>query len=248
MPHIDLNCDLGEASGQDAELIRLISSANIACGIHAGDVDTMRTAVNLAKRYGVAIGAHPSLNDRENFGRKEMRVSPREVYLYVLTQTKLLQIIARQCETRVRHVKPHGALYNMAARDPMLADAVANAVYDVDPTLALFGLAGSCLIEAGRVRGLQVASEVFADRTYQPDGTLTPRTQPNALIADDAVAVAQVLRLVREGAVTASEGTDVVLKADTVCVHGDGPKAVEFAEKIKAELKAVGYWLKPFVP
>jgi UPF0271 protein len=248
MAHIDLNCDLAEGSGQDAELIRVISSANIACGIHAGDVDTMRTAVNLAKRYAVAIGAHPSLNDRENFGRKEMHVSPREVYLYVHTQTKLLQIIARQCEARVRHVKPHGALYNMAARDPILADAVANAVYDVDPTLVLFGLAGSCLMEAGRVRGLQVASEVFADRTYQANGELTPRTQSNALITDEAVAAAQVLRLVRDGVVTAADGTEVMLKADTICLHGDGPHAVEFAEKIKAELKTAGYWLKALAP
>jgi UPF0271 protein len=245
---IDLNCDLGEGGGHDAELMPLITSANIACGIHAGDVDTMRVAVNLARTHGVAVGAHPSLNDREHFGRREMKVSPREVHLYVLTQTKLLQIIARQCGARVKHVKPHGALYNMAARDPMLADAIANAVYEVDPLLVLFGLADSCLLEAGRARGLQVASEVFADRTYQANGLLTPRTQPNALITDDEVAVAQALRMVREGAVLATDGTDVSIKADTICLHGEGPHSVVFAQKISAKLKFEGYWIKAFSP
>jgi UPF0271 protein len=177
-----------------------------------------------------------------------MRVSPREVYLYVLTQTKLLQIIARQCGARVRHVKPHGALYTMAARDPMLADAVANAVYEVDPQLVLFGLAGSCLLEAGAVRGLQVASEVFADRTYQANGLLTPRTQPNAMITDEAAAVAQVLRFVSEGVVRAVDGTDVGVKVDTICLHGDEANAVVFAQKITAALKARGFWLKAFGP
>jgi 5-oxoprolinase (ATP-hydrolysing) subunit A len=245
---IDLNCDVGEGGANDARLMALITSANIACGIHAGDVDTMRHAVNLARYQGVNIGAHPSLNDREHFGRRELRVSPREVHLYVLTQTKLLQIIARQCGTRVKHVKPHGALYSMAARDPMLADAVANAVYEVDPLLVLFGLADSCLLEAGRARGLQVASEVFADRTYQPNGALTPRTQPDAMITDEEVAVAQVLRMVQEGAVRATDGTDVSVKADTVCLHGDGPQAVVLAQKINAKLKSAGYWIKAFSP
>ena len=211
MSRIDLNCDLGEGGGHDAAMMPLITSANIACGIHAGDVDTMREAVNLARHFGVAIGAHPSLNDRANFGRKEMKVSYREAHLYVLTQTKLLQIIARQCGTKVGHVKPHGALYNMAARDAELADAIAQAVYDVDPSLVLFGLAGSCLLEAGKVHGLQVASEVFADRTYQANRSLTPRTQPNAMITDEDAAVSQVLRMVREGVVRSTDGTDVTI-------------------------------------
>ena len=248
MSRVDLNCDLGEGGGHDAALMPLITSANIACGIHAGDVDTMRTAVNLARKYGVAVGAHPSLNDRANFGRREMPVSPREVYLYVLTQTKLLQIIARQCGAKVRHVKPHGALYNMAARDAALADAVANAVYDVDPLLVLFGLANSRLLEAGCLRGLQVASEVFADRTYRADGSLTPRALPDALIADEGVAAAQVLRLVREGIVRATDGTEVSLKVDTVCLHGDGLQPVAFAKNVNATLKAEGIWLKAFGP
>jgi UPF0271 protein len=246
MSSIDLNCDLGEGGGHDAAMMPLITSANVACGIHAGDVDTMREAVNLARHFGVAIGAHPSLNDRANFGRKEMKVSYREVHLYILTQTKLLQIIAQQCGVKVGHVKPHGALYNMAARDAELADAVACAVYDVDPSLVLFGLAGSCLLDAGRARGLQVASEVFADRTYQPDRSLTPRTQPDAMITDEDTAAAQVLRMIREGVVRATDGTDVSIQADTICLHGDGPAPVEFALKLNVKLKAEGFWLKAF--
>lgn len=248
MARIDLNCDLGEGGGHDGELMPWVTSANIACGIHAGDVDTMRAAVNLARQHGVAIGAHPSLNDRRNFGRKEMNVSAREVHLYVLTQTKLLQIIARQCGVRVGHVKPHGALYTLAARHPDLAEAVANAVHEVDPLLVLYGLADSCLLEAGRARGLQVASEVFADRTYQSDGSLTPRSQPGALIADEAAAVAQVLRMVTEGAVRATDGTDVSVKADTVCLHGDGPQSLALAEKVNGALKGAGFWLKALSP
>lgn len=237
MRYIDLNCDLGEGAGHDAELMALITSANIACGIHAGDGGTMRHAVELARRHGVAIGAHPSLNDREHFGRRELPVGPDEVHLLVLTQTRLLQIIARQCDTRVAHVKPHGALYNMAARDPALAEAVAAAVHEADPRLILFGLAGSELIKAGQARGLRVAREVFADRTYQPDGSLTARSQPGALIEDANVAVAQVRQLVLGGMVTAMDGTMVSLAADTVCLHGDGPHAVFFANRMKTELK-----------
>jgi len=241
---IDLNCDVGEGIGQDAELMPLITSANVACGIHAGDVDTMRDTVNLAQLHGVAIGAHPSLNDRENFGRLEMRVSPREVHLYVLTQIKLLQIIAQQCGARLSHVKPHGALYNMAARDVILADAVANAVFEVDPLLMLFGLSGSCLIESGRARGLRVASEVFADRTYQPSGALMVRSEPNALIKDGDAAAAQALRMAREGKVRTAGGTNLSIKADTICLHGDNPESVVVAQKVSATLKAEGFWLK----
>ena len=244
MSRIDLNCDVGEGCSHDAALMPLITSANIACGIHAGDVDTMRESVNLARYVGASVGAHPSLNDRANFGRKEMKVSAREVHLYVLTQTKLLQIIARQCGTKVRHVKPHGALYNMAARDPELAAAVAGAVYDVDPTLVLFGLAGSHLLSAGQARGLRVASEVFADRTYQANGSLTPRTQPGAMITDEDEAVAHVWRMINEGVVRATDGTDVPVKADTVCVHGDGVTPVNFALKLRAKLRAEGFSLK----
>ena len=246
MSRIDLNCDLGEGAVHDAELMPLITSANIACGIHAGDVDTMRAAVRLARRHNVAIGAHPSLNDRANFGRLEMPVSPREVHLFVLTQTKLLKIIARQCRARVVHVKPHGALYNLTARDRLLAEAVANAVFEVDPMLVLFGLAGSELTKAGRARGLQVVHEVFADRTYQANGLLTPRSHPEALINDAEVAVTQVMRLVREGRVRAVDGTEVSLVADTVCLHSDGAHPVEFARRLNTALRSEGVAIKAF--
>jgi UPF0271 protein len=244
MSRIDLNCDVGEGCSHDAALMPLITSANIACGIHAGDVDTMREAVNLARYVGVGIGAHPSLNDRANFGRKEMKVSPAEVHLYVSTQTKLLQIIARQCGARVSHVKPHGALYNMAARDPALAEAVASAVYDVDPALVLFGLSGSCLVTAGKARGLRVANEVFADRTYQADGSLTPRAQAGAMITDEDEAVEHVWRMIHQGVVRATDGTEIPVKADTICVHGDGVTPVNFALKLRAKLKDEGFWLR----
>jgi UPF0271 protein len=197
----------------------------------------MRTAVMLALQHGVAIGAHPSLNDREHFGRRELPVTPADVQLLVLTQTRVLQIIVRQCGASMTHVKPHGALYHMAARDAALAQAVAQAVHEADPRLLLFGPPGSELLAAGRARGLRVASEVFADRTYQPDGTLTPRTQPGALIEDTNVAVAQVRQMVRDGVVTATDGSLVPITADTVCLHGDGKHAVFFATRLNTELR-----------
>ncbi len=176
MRFIDLNCDLGEGAGHDAELMPLITSANIACGGHAGDGPTMRTAVELALQHGVAIGAHPGLNDREHFGRREAPIAPTEARALVLAQIRALQLIMQPCGGRLVHVKPHGALYNMAGRDAALARAVAEAVREVDPRLVLFGLAGSQLLPAGCACGLRVASEVFADRTYQPDGSLTNKT------------------------------------------------------------------------
>lgn len=246
MFRIDLNCDLGEGAGHDAELMPLITSANIACGAHAGDEAMMRTTVELAKKHEVAIGAHPGLADRENFGRRELPVTPVEAHGLVLAQTRLLQVIARQRGASVRHVKAHGALYNLAARDAALARAVAEAVYEADPRLILFVLAGSKLVEAGRACGLQVASEVFADRTYQADGSLTPRSQPNALITDENAAVAQVRRMVREGMARATDGTDVKIAADTVCLHGDGANPVEFARRLRIELTAAGIEIKAY--
>lgn len=241
MPRIDLNCDLGEAAGHDAELMSFITSANIACGAHAGDEATMRATVALALEHGVAIGAHPGLADRVSFGRREIPMSPAEVHGLVLEQTRALLALAR-----VRHVKPHGALYHMAARDTLLARAVAAAVYEADPRLILFAPAGSRLLEAGRTCGSQVASEVFADRTYRADGSLTPRTQPSALITDEEVAVAQVLRMVREGKVRATDGTEVAIQADTVCLHGDGPHPVEFARRLRGGLTAAGIEVKAY--
>jgi UPF0271 protein len=240
MARIDLNCDLGEGAGHDAELMPLITSANIACGAHAGDEATMLATVHLARAHGVALGAHPGFADRENFGRRELPVWPEEVYQLVLTQTRALQRIARERGGALAHVKPHGALYNMAARNKLLAEAVAQAVYEIDPRLRLCGLAGSLLVSAAHACGLEVTSEVFADRTYQPDGSLTPRAQPGALIEDEGTAVAQALRMAREGKVKATDGTDIAVQADTVCVHGDGPHAVAFVRRLRAELAAAG--------
>lgn len=248
MHRIDLNCDLGEGAGHDAELMPLITSANIACGGHAGDAQTMRTAVELARKHGVAIGAHPGLNDREHFGRRETPILPAEARALVCTQIRILQSIVQSCGGRLAHVKPHGALYNLAARDAALARAVAEAVGEVDPRLVLFGQAGSELLAAGRACNLRVASEVFADRTYQPDGSLTPRTRAGALVRDESVAVEQVLCLVREGRVRAVDGSDVTVKADTVCVHGDGPHAVAFARRLRAELHSAAVVVAAFAP
>lgn len=235
MWRVDLNCDLGEGAGHDAELMPLITSANIACGAHAGDAATMRATVALAQKHGVAVGAHPGFADRANFGRRELPVTPDEVHALVLDQVRRLQRLGP-----VRHVKPHGALYNMAARDLALARAVVDAIYEADPRLILFGLAGSHLIAVAEACGLPVVSEVFADRTYQADGSLTPRGQPGAMVTDENAAVAQVLRMVRDGKVRAAEGADVAIKADTVCVHGDGAHPVEFARKLRQELTAAG--------
>lgn len=240
MSSVDLNCDLGEGVGDDAALMPLISSANIACGGHAGDDDTMRATIELALQHGVAIGAHPGYADRANFGRIELPLSPHEVRGLVLSQTQRLLTIAGQRGARLRHVKPHGALYNLAARDATVARAVADAVYEADPRLVLVGLAGSRLIEAGSTCGLSTLEEAFADRTYQSDGSLTPRSRSGALIADPVRAAAQALRLVQEGKTTATDGSEVTVRAGTLCLHGDGAHALEFARAIRAALEGAG--------
>ena len=241
MRRLDLNCDLGEGSGHDAELMPLITSANIACGAHAGDEATMRATVALAQLHGVAIGAHPGFADRKNFGRREVALSEEELGRLVADQVALLRALAQ-----VRQVKPHGALYNLAARDAAAAAVIVLAVRNVDASLVLVGLAGSELVRAGRAGGLRVAEEVFADRTYQCDGTLTPRSRPDALIYDEGAAVAQVLRMIREGVVRATDGTDVPIVADTVCLHGDGAHAVAFARRLRAELAIAGVDVRAF--
>ena len=202
----------------------------------------MRATVALAQRHGVAIGAHPGFDDREHFGRREVVLPPREIFALVRRQVEALRAMGP-----VRHVKPHGALYNLAARDHAVAEAVAHAVHETDPALKLVTLPGSALERAGRARKLSVVAEVFSDRTYQRDGTLTPRSRPDALIHDEAAAVAQVLRMVREGVVRSTDGTDVPIRADTVCVHGDGPHAVEFARRLNAELRQAGIALRAAV-
>ena len=232
---IDLNCDLGEGGGNDAVLMPWITSANIACGAHAGDEATMRTTVALAERHGVAVGAHPGYADRANFGRCEQMLTACALHELITGQIEALRVCGA-----VRHVKPHGALYNQAARDRAIAEVVAEAVYAVDPKLILFALAGSELVRAGRERGLRVASEIFSDRTYQVDGSLTPRSRRDALIADETVAVAQVWRMVRDGVVRATNGSDVPIEADTVCVHGDGPTAGVITRRLHEALRAAG--------
>ncbi|HVF47227.1 MAG TPA: 5-oxoprolinase subunit PxpA [Pyrinomonadaceae bacterium] len=235
---IDINCDLGEGYANDAELMRYISSANIACGYHAGDADTMKRTVDLALVNGVAIGAHPGYHDREYFGRKAMSLTAPQIRDIVTTQIHDLGEIAEAAGARLAHVKPHGALYNQAARDREIASAIAEAVLEFNRNLILFGLSGSFSISEAAKLGLQTASEVFADRTYQTDGTLTPRTEPNALIKDADAAITQVLDMIKYGRVRSVEAIMVPITADTVCIHGDGENAVEFAIAIRNELRS----------
>ena len=242
---VDLNCDMGESvgawtTGVDAEVLEHVSSANIACGFHAGDPAIMHRTVAGALERGVAVGAHPSLPDLQGFGRRAMSVTPEEAYDLVLYQVGALAGFCRALGGRLSHVKAHGALYNMAAKDAALADAIACATRDFDPSLVLFGLAGGELVRAGRSAGLRVANEVFADRTYQPDGTLTPRNRPHAMIHDLPVALGQVERMVRDGKVFALDGSEIAVEPDTICIHGDEPGAVVFARELRALLTRLG--------
>jgi UPF0271 protein len=246
MKRIDLNCDLGEGAGLDQELMPLITSANIACGGHTGDDATMRIAIELALQQGVVIGAHPSLNDRENFGRRELPVSPREAAELVRAQIGRFQAVAAAAGAPVHHVKLHGALYNLAARDDGLATAIAAAIQTAGSDLVVYAPWRSQLAKAAQAIGLSFAAEVFADRTYQADGSLTPRTRADALIRDEAVAVAQVRRMIDEGRVRATDGTDVTIAADTVCLHGDGLHAVEFARRLRRDLATAGVKVGPY--
>jgi 5-oxoprolinase (ATP-hydrolysing) subunit A len=245
MRRIDLNCDLGESygawtMGQDEQVLAHVSSANIACGFHAGDPDTMRRTVQLAAARGVAIGAHPSLPDLQGFGRREMAVSADEAYALVLYQIGALSAFVKSARSRLHHVKPHGALYNMAARDAALAAAIAAAVADFDRDLILVGLAGGALLGAGRAAGLAVAAEAFCDRRYRADGSLTPRRETGAVIHDLDAAVAQGLSIALHGAATAGDGSRVAIAADTLCIHGDKPDAAAFAQRLRAALAEAG--------
>lgn len=247
---LDLNCDMGESYGSwsvgnDAALLDYVTSANIACGFHAGDPGTMHKTVQLAIRKGVAVGAHPSLPDLQGFGRRAMNISPGEAYDLIVYQVGALAGFARALGGRLSHVKPHGALYNMAVMDKELARAIAEGVRDIDPSLVLFGLAFSELVRAGEEAGLAVANEVFADRTYQADGSLTPRSQPNALIKDVDASIEHVRRMVEDGKVRSLQGTDVAVRADTLCIHGDEPTALEFVQEIRKALTDSGIRLAP---
>ena len=242
MQSIDLNCDMGEAFGQyqmskDEILMDYISSANIACGFHAGDPGIMENTVKLAIQKGVAIGAHPGLPDLQGFGRREMQISPKEAYQLTLYQVGALNAFVAAANAKLHHVKPHGALYNMAAKNKGLAMAIAQAIYDLDPNLILYALSGSEMVEAASTFGLSTASEVFADRSYQDDGTLTPRSQFNAMLTDEADSIRQVLTMVKHQQVISVNGNIVPLRADTICLHGDGTHAVEFAKAISETLK-----------
>jgi UPF0271 protein len=251
MSFVDLNSDLGESFGtytigNDAEILKHVTSANIACGFHAGDPDVMEKTVTLAVANGVAIGAHPGMPDLVGFGRRKLDIKPSEAYSMVVYQVGALAAFAHAHGVKLQHVKPHGALYNMAGKDAALAQAIAKAVHDVNPNLILFGLAGSQLIKQGEAAGLKTASEVFADRTYQPDGSLTPRSQPDAMVTDEDESIARILRMVKEGVVRCQNGTDIPVQADTICVHGDGAKALAFTERIHSALVAEGVEVKSF--
>ncbi|MEX0636051.1 MAG: 5-oxoprolinase subunit PxpA [Ferruginibacter sp.] len=251
MANIDINCDMGEAFGNysmpnDALLFKYISSANIACGFHAGDATVMQSTVALAIQNNVAIGAHPGLQDLQGFGRREMKISPKEVYQITLYQIGALAAFVKAANAKLHHVKPHGALYNMAAKEIKLAQAIVDAMHDFDPSLILYGLAGSELINAACNKGLTSAGEAFADRTYQDDGSLTPRNQANAFITNEKVAAAQVLRLVHQQQVISVDQKIISLKADTLCIHGDGEFAVEFAKTIHHTLTNEGITIKTF--
>lgn len=226
--------------GTDEEILNYITSANIACGFHAGDPATMRKTVRLALDKGVGIGVHPGFQDLVGFGRREMKISPQEAYDITVYQIGSLYGFVKAEGGKLQHVKPHGALYNMAAKDITLSEAIAEAVYNIDPELILYGLAGSKLINAGRKIGLRTAQEVFSDRTYQQDGSLTPRTNPHALITDPQEAVNQVITMIKKGKVHSLQGTDVSIQADTICIHGDGNGALEFAQKLSAALIEAG--------
>lgn len=248
--HIDLNADLGESfgpwpMGQDEALMASITSANVACGFHAGDPGVMRRTVALAKRHGVAVGAHPGFPDLVGFGRREMEASPEEVEDFVLYQLSALAGVASVDHVKLQHVKPHGALYHMAVRDPGLASAIARAVAAFDSSLILFGLPNSELLRAGEAAGLRIAAEAFADRAYEPDGSLASRRKPGSVIHDTAVVVARAVRMVNQREVIATDGSKIPLHAETLCLHGDTPGASELARQIRAGLEAAGVSVGP---
>lgn len=229
---IDINCDLGEGMPNDAELMPYITSANIACGYHAGDHSTIQKTIELCLTHNVAIGAHPSFDDRANFGRSEMVLSENELRDLILAQLKIIDDAAFDFGGNLTHIKPHGALYNMAAKDQSIAKTIVTAILDFNPSLILFGLSGSVLIKEGKLAGLKTANEVFADRTYQENGQLTPRTQPDALIQIVEALKNHVLSIIRNNEVMSTKNTSLKLEADTLCIHGDGPHALEFAKAI----------------
>ena len=246
---IDINSDMGESFGaytigHDAGLMKSITSANIAAGFHGGDPSVLRETIRLAKSHGVAVGAHPSYPDLVGFGRRAMAVSPKEAEDFCLYQIAAVAGVAQAEGVRMQHVKPHGALFNMAVRNAELSAAIARAVAAFDSSLILFGLPGSEILNAGRADGLRVAAEVFADRAYEPDGSLASRRKPGSVIHDAAAVVARAIRMVKEHTVVAIDGSVVALEADTICVHGDTPGSDELAARIRAGLETAGVTVK----
>ncbi len=233
---VDLNCDLGEGMDNDAAIMPYISSANIACGYHAGDENTIRKTIELCLQHNVAVGAHPGFDDKPNFGRIPVHLSEDELYRLVWKQLEIMQSICTEKRAVLHHVKPHGALYNMAASNQSISRALAKAVYDFNPKLIYYGLSGSMMISEANAVGLKTVNEVFADRTYQPDGTLTPRTHDQALIENTEDVVRQVKQILTQGRVTTLSGEVIPLACETICVHGDGPKALPFLEGIHAAI------------
>ncbi len=244
-PRIDFNCDLGEGCGDDAAIVPHLSSASIACGGHAGDDATMRAALRLCREHGVAAGAHPGYADREQFGRRDLALSFDDIGMLVRTQLLRLAALASDEGVRLAHIKPHGALYNLAARDRAVADAIAAAVAAVDASLILFGLSGSALPDAGTAAGLRVAHEVFAERGYAQDGQLLPRGAPGAVIVSLDAAIIQARTLATTGTVTSADGQRLHLRADTLCLHGDRPNAAVFAQRLRQALEVDAVHIRP---
>ena len=249
MSCVDLNCDLGESfgaytMGMDAEVIPKVTSVNVACGYHAGDPLIMEKTVALAKQHGAAIGAHPGFPDLMGFGRRQMVVTPEEAGAYVKYQVGALMAFAKAHGLRLQHVKPHGALYNMAAKDEKLAEGICKAIYSIDPELIFMGLAGSVMLEAAERIGLKTASEVFADRAYNDDGSLVARSKPGAVIHDPEAAVARAVKMAKEGKVISINGKEIDIRADSICVHGDNPKAIETVIKLRNALIEQGVEVK----
>jgi UPF0271 protein len=245
MKTIDINCDLGESygawkMGNDEGVMPHITSANVACGFHGGDPATIRKTVQLAVAHGVAIGAHPSLPDIMGFGRRAMKLTPQESYDLVVYQAGAVQAFARASGARLHHVKCHGAFYNMAATDDGLAEGMALAVRDLGDGVILYALSGSRMMEAGKRLGVPTVAEVFADRSYQDDGTLTPRTQPGAMIEDESASVAQALAMAEQGTVKSQSGKTISVDAGTICLHGDQPGAVAFALAVRKAFRERG--------
>ena len=250
MYQIDLNCDLGESFGNykigmDEEVIPLISSANVACGYHASDPVVMQKTIAMTKKFGTAVGAHPGFPDLMGFGRRNLSVSPAEAKAYTLYQLGALEAFCRTQGVKMQHVKPHGALYNMAAKDYDLACGICEAIYEFDKDLIVLALSGGELVRAGQDIGLRTALEFFSDRAYEEDGTLVNRRKEGAVITDEDEAIARVVRMIKENKLTAITGKDISIKADSVCVHGDGVKALEFVKKIREKLTEEQIAIKP---